>query len=222
MAQVRALLADTYHPLEHLHPRDASVPPDADLDRLFDAPRASLVTIQEYFQSNGRPVLARQLVSANQFLEILSARFCHAAHVAPDETRHLLLLFLRELYEAIRHYIVLECDPEPVVTGGPLSPGLVSVSLEKEVQKLRLSEDMIGRIDQHVNSLHREVTRKTRNTSPKERIVETVKFWIYQIEALSHYAFPELGDDVAESVNVALKGIREVLDMRELGYVPLR
>jgi hypothetical protein len=126
------------------------------------------------------------------------------------------------LYESTRHYIVLECDSEPIVTGGPHSPGQISVSLEKEVQTLRLSDDMIERIEQHTKTLHREITRKTRNTSPKERIVETVGFWMAEIDALSHYAFPELGDDVAESVDHALKGIREVLDIRELGYIPPR
>jgi hypothetical protein len=226
MSQVPALFPDAYHRPEqpHLHADAASFHPNPDLDQLFDAPRASLLTIQEFFQSKSRPVLARQLVSANQFLEILSTRFGHGSRVMPDESRHLVLLFLRELYESIRHYIVLECDSEPVVTGvvsapHTLSPGQVSISLDKEVQKLRLSDDMIERIEQFVNTLHREVTRKTRNTSPKERVVETVKFWIDQIDALSRYAFPELGDDVVESVNHALKGIREVLDMRELGSV---
>jgi hypothetical protein len=184
-------------------PRAPASLPTCDLVPHF-RPRSTLrgptniaLTIQDFFQLKRRPVLARQVVSAKQYLEILSAWFFHGSNATPDESRH-LLLFLGEMYESRRYYIALECDPESLVAESPssahtLSPGEVSVPFEKKVQKARLSDDMIERIEQFVNStLHGKIARKTRNTSPKERVVETVKFWIDQIDALSHYSFPRL------------------------------
>jgi hypothetical protein len=229
--QVQVPINKICHPPAKPDPSPIAVPyhHDLELERLFDTPRGSLVIVREFFQSKGRPVLARQLDSADQFLEVLSVRFCHTSQVTPDETRHILLLFLQQLYDSIHHYIALECDSESVaamerspVHGLTMIPhDQVGGFFEKEAQKLRLSDDMIERIEQFVDILHHQITRKTRNTSPKERIVERVKFWSDQIDALSHYTFRELGDDVVESVDHALKGIREVLDMRELGSVPL-
>lgn len=200
-----------------------------DLQELFDTCRVSLAEIQEFFQSTvRRPVLARRLTAADQCLETVSNRFCHTSGVLPEETRYLLVLFLQQLYDSMQHYITLECPPSDgsatqrpaALVGLTVIPhGQVRMSFEKQVQGLRLSEDMIDRIETFVNGLHRQITRTTRNTSPKERIAEMVEFWVDELVALSHYAFPEVNEDVADTVEHALKWIRDTLDMRELRYV---
>jgi len=201
-----------------------------DLQQLLDASRTSLTQIQQFFQLNaGRPILARRLILADQSLERVTTRFCHTSRVLSDETRYLLVLFLQQLHDSIHHYISLECPPSdalfslrPDVLAGPttIPRGQVTLSFQKQVEGLRrLSEDMIDRIDAFVNSLHQHIARTTRNTSPKERIVEMVEFWVAELVALSLYAFPELTDDVSDTVDHALKAIRQVLDTRELRYL---
>ena len=203
-----------------------------DLQQLFDTSRTSLIEIEHFFQLNaGRPILARRLILADQSLERLTNRFCHTSSAVPDEISYLLVLFLQQLYELTSDYVSLECPPSdspfslpPDVLAGltAIPQGQVSLSFEKQVQGLRrLSENLLDRIEEFVHGLHRQITRATRNTSPKERMVEMVEFWVAQLVALSLYAFPKLMDDVSDSVDHALKGIREVLDMRELRYATL-
>ena len=204
-----------------------------DLQQLFDTCAVCVFAVEESLRSSTeRPVLFRRLEEVNDTLKTVATQFSTPIATVSDNCKYLLILVLQQVYESLRHYIETRCSPvsnviEFTSEGGivvlKLIPhGQVHVSIEKLAELLDITEDEADQLEEFVYQLHRRIVRETKYTSPLERIVSATEMWMDQFVALSLYSFPRAKIHLPESVKSALDTVKEVLEMRDLQYHPLR
>ena len=204
-----------------------------DLQQLFDTCRVCVFAIEQALHSSSqRPVVFRRLEEVDDTLKSIAAQFCSPPSSVSNRSSYLLILILQQVYESLRHYIETRCSPVSnviefssdtgVVVLKMIPHGQVHVSIEKLAEKLDITDDEADQLEEFVYQLHRRIVRETRYTSPLERIVSATEMWTDQFVALSLYSFSRTKVHVPDSVRSALNNVREVLEMRDLQYSPLK
>ena len=197
-----------------------------DLQQLFDTCRVCITAVEQSLQSAlHRPVLSRRLDTVDESFKAVSAEFSSNVEV-PDNSSYLLIIILKEVYEQLRDFVENNCpqisnviefsSPEGIAVLTRIPHGQVSISIEKLVEELDLSEEETERIDEFIYRRHRRITLATENTTLLERIVKATEMWTEQLVALTLYTFPQQTSGLTAPVKVALERIKFLLAEREL------
>jgi len=204
-----------------------------DLQQLFDTCRVCVFAVEQSLRSSTeRPVLFRRLEEVDDTLKSVATQFSTPPTKVSDNCAYLLILVLQQVYESLRHYIETRCSPVSnvieftseagIVVLKMIPHGQVHVSIEKLAELLDITDDEADQLEEFVYQLHRRIVRETKYTSPLERIVSATEMWTDQFLALSLYSFPRAKIHLPDSVRSALNTVKEVLEMRDLQYYPLK
>jgi len=202
-----------------------------DLQQLFDTCRVCVFAVEQSLQtSSQRPVLFRRLEEVDDTIKSIASQFSNPE--IPDNCGYLLVLILQQVYETLRHYIETRCSPAAnviefssesgIVVLKMMPHGQVHVSIEKLAERLAVTDDEAGQLEEFVYQLHRRIVRETKYTSPLERIVSATEMWTEQFVALSLYCFPRAKIHIPDSVKTSLDAVKAVVEMRDLQYFNLQ